>query len=848
MANEGKIGEIKQYRIQQLVNPGILLTVKPADWDTNATKYYTTADCTTHVSAGTVFVASTYYTDILTLHPETDADIVNYVGRIGGVNVSNVKEALDNLAVGTGVNDVQIETTGQSGTSSSSVVSNHIATIPVTTAINLDAEHPEYLLLTSKPSDWDNYDAPNDKWGCQNYYVYSGSNFQHVVGHPNFALDTYYTKIEDSLVTAVAVSNAINSLDVSNITGFGPLKTLKTLQEQNGKISATFQDIQSASTSQKGVVQLETSYTSASTDKAATPKSIKDAYDTLNANKGQIEDEVTLASKVGETITLSNLLVQDTVQNTGIIAKGGTDIVLGTAAVKNYANSIPNATSYVVANPQPTSDSFETNRYYTRSGTSPNYVYKLVDTYSTGTTYYELSNGNLTTVAAVKSYVDNKITQGVEYLGVVNSINELNALDSSAGEGDWVRVGTQFTYNSETCHVGDILVCLAEKGSSTHATWDVIHTEVDTDTNQKIKAGSVTFGVNDVIDIVGTGATTVTGLASGTGAPKITISSANTATAADNILHGTNSGTQITYAPYTSKGAGHLYTVVTTPGSTNYPTTDDNPLGYDGKFYARRLYEGPNAYEVLNDHSFRVNGVGISATPLDSGGMPVVDFSSTKTVATTDYADIAFSSYGGTGLGGVHIYGSLNSSIKNNLAQNILTTRGDLLTVNENDGLDRLGMSTGSALGKSVLSTSDIPEWVVGNWTYSGKNFSGADIVYRDTTISSLEDSGALDPGYIGGTNVTTSEPSNWLSSWQDYYTYDSTTQKYIPVRDQTAPTWESNKYYSAPLVKDFTAVRVNRKGIVVAGGNSVEVGTTINGTPSNQLVYGGIYYQLIAD
>lgn len=39
------------------------------------------------------------------------------------------------------------------------------------------------------------------------------------------------------------IDNKINNLDVSDITGFGVGKTLKTLTETNGKIAATFQDI-----------------------------------------------------------------------------------------------------------------------------------------------------------------------------------------------------------------------------------------------------------------------------------------------------------------------------------------------------------------------------------------------------------------------------------------------------------------------------------------------------------------------------------------------------------------------------------------------------------------------------
>lgn len=51
------------------------------------------------------------------------------------------------------------------------------------------------------------------------------------------------THILTGSAVAGTVDNRIGALDVSNITGFGPGKTLSTLTETDGKISATFQDI-----------------------------------------------------------------------------------------------------------------------------------------------------------------------------------------------------------------------------------------------------------------------------------------------------------------------------------------------------------------------------------------------------------------------------------------------------------------------------------------------------------------------------------------------------------------------------------------------------------------------------
>lgn len=64
--------------------------------------------------------------------------------------------------------------------------------------------------------------------------------------------------------------------------------TLKTptsmTQDANGELAVTFTDIQSASTSQKGVVQLSDSTASASSETAATSAAVKRAYD-LAASK-----------------------------------------------------------------------------------------------------------------------------------------------------------------------------------------------------------------------------------------------------------------------------------------------------------------------------------------------------------------------------------------------------------------------------------------------------------------------------------------------------------------------------------------------------------------------------------
>ena len=73
----------------------------------------------------------------------------------------------------------------------------------------------------------------------------------------------------------------------------------------------------------------------------------------------------------------------------------------------------------------------------------------------------------------------------------------------------------------------------------------------------------------------------------------------NTASAVDNILHGSNSGTAITYAPYTSQQSKLSFDT-----STTNPTRTDR-LNLNGYLYATKLYS--NGKEVLTAHQSLTN-------------------------------------------------------------------------------------------------------------------------------------------------------------------------------------------------------------------------------------------------
>jgi len=115
--------------------------------------------------------------------------------------------------------------------------------------------------------------------------------------------------------TEKAVRDAINDLDVSNITGFDKGKTLATLTETNGKIAATFQDIDITSAH---VTDKQTTTFDGTAETLTTGKAVKSALDTLvNGLDAEVTstDGTNVQVKVTETngkITAVNVTTDNT--------------------------------------------------------------------------------------------------------------------------------------------------------------------------------------------------------------------------------------------------------------------------------------------------------------------------------------------------------------------------------------------------------------------------------------------------------------------------------------------------------------------------------------------------------
>ena len=366
------------------------------------------------------------------LHPETNADLVLYDNSTSGLTATNVQAAIDELTAG-----------------------------------NIDS-----ISINGNPQPVVNKDV-------------------------NLVVEGNYNSSTNKIATESTVSDAIDDLDVSDLVqhnaSTNPMwgKTLLTLSETDGKISATFQEIKIDSAH---ITDKTNSYSSAGTV-VVTGQAVADALGTLDTSDVTLveasdsgEDEVVTFKKLDET--------------DGVVSAGSaiTGIAVYTDAATR-ARLDKKVDKRTLGNEVYThSDGTQGGIAYTTAATANTIVQRdaagqiIVPETPTADNH-----------AASKKYVDNKVTSGAEYLGTVSGATGSDSPQvkfSDAGIGDWCRATASFTYydasteESTTVHVGDILINTSATVSA--STWDIIHTEVDTDTNTTYRAfvgaGSSTTG------------------------------------------------------------------------------------------------------------------------------------------------------------------------------------------------------------------------------------------------------------------------------------------------------------------------------------------------------------------
>ena len=197
------------------------------------------------------------------------------------------------------------------------------AVVSLTTGANPhpDVSNPSTKIIYLTKTDTAGLTDPYTEW------IYTTGNEWAIIGETSIDLSGYKTK-----QTAFSVS------------GLGTLKTITALsQNANGEISGTASDIQSATTAQKGVVQLTGSIgatVASENNKAASEKAVRDALDGMVGDV--YYDQYTRSIKKTVGGTASDVVT---------VAKLKEDMNLGTAAEKNVPESgDASATEVVMGN------------------------------------------------------------------------------------------------------------------------------------------------------------------------------------------------------------------------------------------------------------------------------------------------------------------------------------------------------------------------------------------------------------------------------------------------------------------------------------------------------------------
>ena len=145
----------------------------------------------------------------------------------------------------------------------------------------------------------------------------------------------------------------MNALTTAYDASGSATKTVtKVTQAKTGAVTVTYSDIQSGTTSQKGLVQLEDSTSSTSVTKAATPNSVKSAYDLANGKYSKPSGGIPssdMDSTVQASLGKADTAIQGVKLNGSTLTPSSAKVVdLGNLKTKQTAVSDPSASGTTI--------------------------------------------------------------------------------------------------------------------------------------------------------------------------------------------------------------------------------------------------------------------------------------------------------------------------------------------------------------------------------------------------------------------------------------------------------------------------------------------------------------------
>lgn len=374
--------------------------------------------------------------------------------------------------------------------------------------------------------------------------------------------------------------------------------------DSTGKIS-----VKDASTSQKGVVQLNDAINSTSTTMAGTANAVKKAYD--RGSQG-ITDAATAKAAADAAQQTADSKV-GSVSITGGTNNGTVKLTVDGTATDNIAVTGLKSAAYTEAS------AFATAAQGTKAD---NAMPKSGGTFTGAVTLNADPTANLG--AATKQYVDNQITNKIaaadamRYIGTVGTGGTVTTLPTSGVNiGDCYKVAVAGTYAGQSAKIGDLFIAIVEPNPANDATgWSYIPSGNERETLIKYatsgvnisttaQTGTIILGAASAkqVDTSISAGSTSTNLVTAQGIASF-VEGKGYKTTDENVKQTsstTNSAYPILASAATSPTSGSAQKAIYNTGITINPSTKVvTATEFNGSLNANHLYQSQNEVLILD--------------------------------------------------------------------------------------------------------------------------------------------------------------------------------------------------------------------------------------------------------
>lgn len=369
------------------------------------------------------------------------------------------------------------------------------------------------------------------------YIVNNAGNDSDALDIDATKVDSNYTTANGNLATVASLQAAIGTLDVSNISGFGQDKTLATLTETDGKIAATFQNIN------------------------ITHDKVTDWDSNIgvdNVATGTTQGTISVSKNGGTASDVAVYGLQSAAYfDYDYFEKAFSD---GSHNVITISDAPSGTTSYAKK-----VEFFDGTQSQGELGTASAasdtlYISKAVTDTNPIITKDDLSG----------------ITGAMVYKGVVDGTTGLPTTNITAG---WTYVvAAAGTYAGQACEVGDMIIAKNTTATPTSSDWNVINGENQvTNAGATITAGAGTATTIATVDgtaiTVGVGVTAGNATIASKSGNVVTIKTGVTQTGTSGTI-GNDSGNDINLAAVAATGAANELTVTSATYGGSEDTTN----------------------------------------------------------------------------------------------------------------------------------------------------------------------------------------------------------------------------------------------------------------------------------